>query len=82
MNKNKFIPLVSIIIPVFNAERYIYHTLKYLLSQDYDNFEIIIVNDNSSDKSIQIVKSFDSSKIKIYNNNKSGASSARNYGMG
>ena len=81
MNKNKFTPLVSIIIPVFNAERYIYHTLKHLLNQDYDNFEIIIVNDNSSDKSIKIVKSFNSSKIKIYNNNKSGASSARNYGI-
>ena len=47
--------LISIIIPVYNAEKYISNTIKSLFSQTYKNFEVIIIDDGSSDNSMQIV---------------------------
>lgn len=51
-------PLVSIIIPVWNVERYILKCIKSVISQTYDNLEIIIIDDSSPDNSISIIKNF------------------------
>src|SRR5690242_13877554 len=74
-------PLVSICIPAFNADKYITATIQALLNQTYGNIEIIIVDDASSDKTINEIKKFDNSKIFYYNNKKKGAASARNYAI-
>lgn len=79
MSQNKNNPLVSICMPLYNAEDFIAETITKLKEQSYQNIEVIIVNDHSTDSSVDIVKSFDWDKIKLFTNTKKGACSARNY---
>ncbi|SMC47917.1 glycosyltransferase family 2 protein [Chryseobacterium sp. YR221] len=58
--------LVSIAIPMFNAEKFLKFTLNSILNQSHTNFELIITDDGSTDKSVEIVKSFNDSRIKLY----------------
>ena len=51
-------PLVSIILPVFNSEKFLHFCLKSLIRQSYKNIEIIAIDDNSKDNSFKILKSF------------------------
>jgi glycosyltransferase involved in cell wall biosynthesis len=62
----KNLPLVTICIPTFNSEDTIKKTLYSLLNQSYKNYKIIVVDNNSSDKTIAIVKSFKNKKIQIF----------------
>lgn len=55
--------LFSIIIPAFNAEKYLYSSLKSILAQTFTDYEIIIVNDGSTDKTRQIADSFAEKKF-------------------
>lgn len=73
----------SVILPVYNVELYLKDCLASLLNQSYSNFEIIAVNDGSSDKSLDILESFANldSRIKIISQNNQGLSSARNTGL-
>lgn len=80
MNK----PKVSIIIPVFNAEKYLERCLKSVLDQKFTDFEVIIVNDGSQDSSISILSVYlqRDNRIKLINNAKNkGVSVARNMGL-
>lgn len=54
--KDKFNPLVSIIIPVYNGENYVSEAIDSALAQTYKNIEIIVVNDGSKDKTDEICK--------------------------
>lgn len=72
---------ISIVIPLYNKERYIERTLKRVLEQTYQDFEVIIVNDGSTDMSVEKVRKIKSQKIKLYNQKNSGASNARNNGV-
>ena len=63
-------PLVSVILPVYNAEKYIKVCLTSILNQKYQNLEIIIINDGSTDSSLDIIDSFYDNRIRIYNNDK------------
>ena len=63
-------PLVSICIPCFNFEKTIVQAIESAISQTYDNIEIIIVDDCSSDNSYEIVKNISDSRIKLYKNEK------------
>lgn len=74
-------PLVSIIIPVFNAEKYLAHCLESVIAQTWPNKEIIIVNDGSTDRSFDIASSYASDWIKVFNQANMGASAARNKGL-
>jgi glycosyltransferase involved in cell wall biosynthesis len=74
-------PLVSVIIPLYNAEKYISETINSVINQSYNNWEIIIVNDGSTDNSLCIAQSFESEKVKIISVNNGGASRARNIGL-
>lgn len=74
-------PVISIIIPMHNAEKYIYKNIVSILNQSYSNFELIIVNDGSTDKSLDIVNSFKDDRITIYTTINQGVSAARNYGI-
>jgi glycosyltransferase involved in cell wall biosynthesis len=74
-------PLVSVIIPLYNAENYIKDTIGSVLNQTYPNIEIIVIDDHSTDQSYQLVETFQSNKIRLVKNPKKGACSARNYGF-
>jgi glycosyltransferase involved in cell wall biosynthesis len=71
----------SVIIPLYNKEKSIYSTIESVLNQTYPNFELIIVNDGSTDQSLEAAKSFNDSRIKIFNKSNGGVSSARNMGI-
>jgi glycosyltransferase involved in cell wall biosynthesis len=72
---------VSVIIPVYKAEKYIAATVKSVLEQTYKNFEILIIDDASPDKSIDICKQFTDSRIKIIHQENRGLAGARNTGI-
>ncbi len=73
--------MISVIIPLYNKEKYIRRTVESVLGQDYEDYEIVIVNDGSTDNSLSVLDSIFSEKIKIFSKNNGGPSSARNYGV-
>lgn len=73
---------LSIIVPAYNVENYLKKCISSLLKQDVDDYEIIILNDCSTDKTLEIAKSFDDQKITIIDKKiNSGLSDTRNIGM-
>jgi len=74
-------PLVSIIIPVYNCEKFLECCVKSVLSQSWPEKEIIIVNDGSTDNSLKIAERINFREIRIINQQKSGAAAARNTGL-
>lgn len=61
-------PLVSVLIPTYNSEPYIKDTLESILNQTYENLEIIISDDDSSDKTVTIIKKYKDPRIRFYKN--------------
>lgn len=78
-------PKISIIVPVYNVEKYVEKCLKSLANQTMQDFEIIIVNDGSKDNSEEIIKNFKENhpnlQIKYLKKENGGLASARNYGV-
>ena len=75
-------PLVSVIVPVFNDEKYIFETLQSICSQTYSKLEIIVIDDCSADKSIQVVEDFKDKRIRLVRNESNkGAAYSRNVGI-
>ena len=78
-------PAISVVIPMYNAEKYISECLGSILAQTLQNFEVILVNDCSTDNSRQIAESYIekfNGRLKIYDNEKNfGASVTRNNGL-
>jgi glycosyltransferase involved in cell wall biosynthesis len=74
-------PFFSIIITVYNKEAHIEVTLNSVLTQTFQDFEIIVINDGSTDTSLEIVSTFKDKRIQIINKKNEGASSARNLGI-
>jgi teichuronic acid biosynthesis glycosyltransferase TuaG len=72
-------PLVSIIIPVYNCEKYVRECVESALKQDYDSFEVIVVDDGSTDGTLDILTSIDGITLLIKNNG--GTASALNAGI-
>jgi glycosyltransferase involved in cell wall biosynthesis len=75
------VPFFSVIIPLYNKEKYIEATLKSVLAQSFQNFEVIIVDDGSNDNSFKAVSQIIDSKITIYKQENKGVSFARNFGI-
>jgi len=73
--------LVSVIIPLYNAEAYISECIKSVLAQTCPNIEVIIIDDGSTDNSAALAETFASSEVKLYRQANKGASTARNYGL-
>lgn len=73
--------LFSIIIPLYNKEKHIKHTLKSVLDQTCVDFEIIIVNDGSTDTSLEEVADIIDNRIKLFTIENQGVSNARNFGV-
>jgi len=74
-------PLVSIVVIAFNESNYIGKTLKSLAAQSYRNFEVIVVDDHSTDDTVDIARSFESAmKLKVVQKEIRGCSRSRNFG--
>ena len=74
-------PEISVIIPLYNKENIINQCVDSILSQSFENFELIIVNDGSTDNSLEIVKSIHDDRIRIIEQKNGGPSKARNTGV-
>ncbi len=76
-------PVVSIVIPVYNVEKYINRCIDSLLNQTYKNIEIILINDGSQDNSLKILKQYEKKYnfIKVLDQKNSGPAVARNNGI-
>lgn len=77
MEINKF----SVVIPLYNMEKFIKRTIKSVLNQTYREFEILVINDGSTDKSIEKISDIKNSRLKIFTKSNGGVSEARNYGI-
>lgn len=80
MEKN----LISIVVPVYNAEKFLTDTINTVLSQTYENWELIFIDDKSTDRSKEIIREFSdkNKKIKLIENKEnSGAAVSRNIGI-
>ena len=75
-------PEISIVVPLYNAEKYIETCIDSIRSQTFKDFELIIIDDKSTDRSLEIVRNYRDPRIKIYQQIKnSGESSSRNFGL-
>lgn len=74
-------PLVSVIIPVFNKENYVSSAIESVLSQTHVQLEVIVVNDGSTDNSLEAVNSFTDSRIHVIDQANQGVERARNLGF-
>lgn len=73
--------LISIIIPTYNGEKHISKCIDSILKQTYSNFELIVVNDGSTDETERVIRQIEDSRIKLYSIANHGVSYARNYGI-
>lgn len=73
--------LVSVVIPAFNSEKYIAECIDSVLLQTYQNFEIIIIDDGSTDNTVDIVSGYKNDLIKLFHQKNSGSAAARNHGV-
>jgi len=73
--------MFSVVVPLYNKEEYVLDTIQSVLNQSYNNFEIIIVNDGSTDSSLIKLSSIKDKRIKLVNIENSGVSNARNVGI-
>lgn len=73
--------MVSVIIPVYNGERTIKRCVNSVLAQSYKDFELILVDDGSTDGTSILLDSFDDSRVVVAHKVNGGVSSARNHGL-
>ncbi len=73
--------LITVIMPVFNAEKYVTEAINSVLNQTYTNWELIIINDGSFDGSEQIINGYVDKRIKYFYQENQGVSQARNVGL-
>ncbi len=71
--------MLSILIPLYNAEKYIGDTITRCLQQSYKDIEIVIVDDHSTDDSLSVARKYECENIHVYENPKKGGNAARNY---
>lgn len=74
-------PKISVIIPLYNKEKTIKKTIESVLNQTFTDFEVIVVNDGSTDKSLDVVKIFNDSRIRFIDKQNEGVSRTRNRGF-
>jgi glycosyltransferase involved in cell wall biosynthesis len=74
-------PFISVVIPVYNQEAYIESTLQSVLRQSYPHFEVIVVDDGSTDSSLKRIKQLNDHRIRLIRQTNQGVSAARNNGF-
>ena len=75
--------MISTIVPVYNAEKYIDRCITSIIQQTYKNLDIILINDGSKDKSLEICNKYKKidKRVRVFNKNNSGVSDTRNFGI-
>ena len=75
--------MLSIIVPVYNAEKFLYRCIESILAQTYTDFELLLVNDGSIDCSLEICEQYikQDKRVKIFTQENCGVSAARNTGI-
>ena len=75
--------LISVIVPVYNVKNYLEKCLDSIINQTYKNLEIILINDGSTDESLDICYMYEKkdNRIKVFNNRNKGLSYSRNFGV-
>lgn len=83
INVDKNTPIISVIVPVYNTEKYLVHCIESILSQEFSNFELLLIDDGSQDSSGRICDQYAKidNRIKVYHKKNGGVSSARNTGL-
>ncbi|WP_069789917.1 glycosyltransferase family 2 protein [Cyanobacterium sp. IPPAS B-1200] len=74
-------PLISVIIPVYNGEKTIQETIKSVLQQTFTDFELIIINDGSTDNTLEKIAQIEDDRVKVLSFANQGVSAARNLGI-
>jgi glycosyltransferase involved in cell wall biosynthesis len=74
-------PLISVIIPAYNAEKTIQDTVQSVLNQTYSDIEIIVINDGSTDKTLECLSSISDARLNVFSYSNSGANPSRNRGL-
>lgn len=79
----KMKPLISVVVPVYNVEEFLNECLQSIVNQTYKNIEVILLDDGSTDKSLDICKKFEEldKRIKVIHKKNSGAADSRNVGV-
>jgi glycosyltransferase involved in cell wall biosynthesis len=73
--------MISVVMPVYNGQKFLKQSIDSILNQTYENFELIIVNDGSTDNSEKIINSYSDPRIKYYKKENNGVASARTYAI-
>jgi glycosyltransferase involved in cell wall biosynthesis len=71
----------SVVMPVYNRERYVREAIESVLAQDDADFELVVVDDGSTDRSVEIIRSIQDPRIRLLHNDHGGGASARNKGL-
>ncbi|MDD5578640.1 MAG: glycosyltransferase [Methylobacter sp.] len=74
-------PIISVIMPCFNAEKHLPASIASVFNQTYSNLELIVINDGSTDNSLKILQSIDDDRLRILNQHNAGVCHARNQGI-
>ena len=74
-------PTISVIVPAYNAEKTILETITSVLNQTFSDFELIVINDGSTDKTLERLNTLEDSRLKIFSYENGGESVARNRGI-
>lgn len=73
--------MFSIVIPLYNKEFSVENTINSVLNQSFQNFEVLVINDGSTDNSVEVVEGINDARIRLINQTNQGVSSARNRGI-
>ena len=74
-------PTISVVIPAYNSEKTIKETIDSVLNQTYSDLELIVVNDGSTDATLDVILTIDDSRVKVFSHPNSGAPVSRNRGL-
>jgi len=74
-------PVISVIIPAYNAEKTILETIQSLQKQTFTDFEIIVINDGSTDGTVELLNAIEDSRVKVFSYENGGLPVARNRGI-
>jgi glycosyltransferase involved in cell wall biosynthesis len=81
MKSTESLPKISVIIPAYNSESTITHTINSVLNQTFSELELIVINDGSQDSTLDIVKQFKDTRIKVFSYANAGGNVSRNRGL-
>lgn len=76
--KTTISPLISVLLPVYNGAAYLEDAIQSILSQTYDNFELIIINDGSTDETVAVIQKFNDPRIRYYTQKNQGLAATLN----